>query len=116
MILKSLITTAAVAGTVLALAAPANAKSKVDVYVDFGGFGFHDAGYGHYDGHGYGHGGWRISCGEGKQKVRWAGFKKVHPVDCEGKYYRYQARKHGDWYVVTVRSKSGKISNVEPMY
>lgn len=116
MVFKSLIAAAAVAGTALTAASSADAKTKVDLYLDFGG-GYHDAGYGYDDGYGYGHGGgWRISCFEGKQKVKWAGFKKVQPLDCDGKRYSYKARKHGDWFVVTVKSKNGKIVGVEPLY
>jgi hypothetical protein len=121
MIFKSLIAAAAVAGTALTAAATAEAKTKVDVFLDFGG-GYHDAGYGGYDddyGYGYGsggHGGWRISCFEGQQKVKWAGFRKVRPIDCEGRTYKYKARKHGDVFVVTVKSKNGRIVNVEPLY
>jgi hypothetical protein len=124
MLFKSLIAAAAVAGTVLTVSAPAKAGTDIDVYLGVGGFGpgyvdpgYVDAGYG-WDDEGYGghHGGWRISCGEGREKVRWAGFRKVRPIDCDGKNYRYKARKHGDWFVVTVRSKNGRIVDVDPIY
>jgi hypothetical protein len=122
MVFKSLIAAAAIAGTTLTAAATAEAKPKFDIYVDLGD-GYSDAGYGYGDGHGYdeggygrGHGGWRISCGEGREKVRWAGFRKVRPIDCDGRTYQYKARKHGDWFVVTVKSKNGRIVNVDPLY
>ncbi len=131
MLFKSLIAAAAIAGTALTAAATAEAKTKVDVFLDFGGGGYHDTGYGYDGGYGYGdgygyddgydyrprhHGGWRISCGEGKQKVKWAGFKKVQPIDCDGKTYKYKARRHGEWFIVTVKSKNGNIVNVNEIY
>jgi hypothetical protein len=133
MLFKSLIAAAAIAGTALTVASTAEAKTKVDVFLDFGGGygggygdGYSDAGYGYDSGYGYEddyghdrprhHGGWRISCGEGKLQVKYAGFRKVQPIDCDGKTYQYKARKHGDWYVVTVKSKNGNIVDVEALY
>jgi hypothetical protein len=127
MFIKSLVAAAAVAGTVLSLSAPANAKTDIDIYLGLG-TGYHDAGYRYDDGYGYDdedvyrprhrprHDSWRVSCGEGREKVRWAGFRKVRPIDCDGRTYQYKARKNGDWYVVTVKSKNGRIVNVEPIY
>jgi hypothetical protein len=117
-LLKPVLAAAAVAGAVAAAPA-AQAGTDVDVY--FGvdpGWGFYDAGvyvdpYHHHRRH---HHVRRVSCYEGKQRVKWAGFHKVRPVDCDGVRYRYKARKHGDWFIVTLNARRGHIIDVREIY
>ena len=133
MFIKTLIAAAAVVSTV-AVTAPAQAgKWDVDVNIGLGGFdGGYGGGYGDgygdgygggygddYYGEGYGHGGYhssRIECWEGKQKVRWAGFRQVRPLDCEGRSYSYKAYKRGNAFIVKVSSRSGNIISVRNLY
>ena len=116
-LLKPTLAAAAVVGA-FAVAPAAQAGTDIDLYLGFGDapWGYHDTGvyvepgYGGHFGHGhYGH---RISCWEGKQRVKWAGFRKVQPLDCDGRRYSYRAKKHGEWFLVTVNSRRGHIVDV----
>jgi hypothetical protein len=51
----------------------------------------------------------RISCHRGKRIVERAGFRRVRPRDCNGRVYRYIARKRGDTFVIGVHSRRGRI-------
>jgi hypothetical protein len=121
MFTKSLIAAAAIAIVGAASTAPANAKVNVDLYL--GGF---DAGYGygyydppaprqhhprpHYgDDYGYDNG---ISCEQGRREVRYAGFRKVRPIDCNGRRYTYEARRGYNDYVIKVSRRTGDIISV----
>ena len=127
MFIKSLIAIAAVS-SVLAIAAPAQAGVKV--YLG-GGF---DSGYA-YDGYnGYGNEGYGyepdnfyshprpryesygISCEDGREQVRDAGYRKVRALNCNGKRYTYKARRHGDSFIVKVSRRSGDIISIEQVY
>jgi hypothetical protein len=115
MIVKLLIAAAAVASTLVAVA-PEQAKADVDFHV-----GVNLAHPGFYPGYGYGYqpvypayGPSKISCYQGKQTVRWSGFFKVQAIDCHGPTYRYNARKAGNFYQVTVSAWSGQIVKVKP--
>jgi hypothetical protein len=116
MIMKSLIAVGAVAAT-MAVAAPVKpAEAKVDVHIGIGGYG-----PGFYPGYGYG--GyypapkpyWGISCGKGRQIVRWSGFKNVHAIDCGRPVYQYQAWKNGGPWRVKVSAR-GHIISAKPIY
>ena len=119
MIVKSLIAAAAVATSLVAVA-PEQARADVDwhIGVNLGHPGF-------YPGHGYGYGydyepvhpiyaPSKISCHQGKKSVRWSGFRSVQAIDCHGPTYRYNARKGGTFYRVTVSAFSGQIVKVRP--
>lgn len=51
----------------------------------------------------------QISCQEGRQVVRQAGFRRVQPVRCSGEIYRYRAFRRGKIWTVRVDSWSGQI-------
>jgi hypothetical protein len=51
----------------------------------------------------------QISCQEGRQVVRQAGFRRVQPVRCSGDIYRYRAFRRGKIWTVRVDSWSGQI-------
>ena len=52
-----------------------------------------------------------ISCQRGKRIVENAGYRNVRTRDCTGKNYRYQGRRKGGEYVISV-SRFGKILGV----
>jgi hypothetical protein len=115
MIMKPLIAAAAVAAT-MAIAAPVQqAEAKVVINVGVGAYG-----PGFYPGYGYGgypvykpfHG---ISCGKGRNIVKWSGFHKVQPIDCSAPVYQYRAWKGGAPWRVKVSAR-GHIINVKPAY
>jgi hypothetical protein len=139
MITKTLIAAAAVSAIALGASAPANAKVHVDLYV--GGFApgyyepvqpsypVYDNGYGDngYDDNGYQDDGYRrhhrrqteyygISCDDGSQAVRDIGFRKVRAIDCSGRRYTYQARRHGSTFIVKVSSRNGQVLSVQESY
>jgi hypothetical protein len=106
-----------------ALAPAANAGTDVDVYFGLGGapgWGYYDSGYGYDMDPGYYRPHrphyLRISCWQGKDQVQWAGFHRVRAIDCDGSRYAYKARKHGDSFIVSVSSRSGRIVSVREIY
>jgi hypothetical protein len=130
MINKTILAAAAIAATATIATATAEAKTKFDVYVDIGG-GYEDsyrprhqvADYGHDDyaprkrrHHVEGDYGYGVSCGEGAQSVRYAGFRKVYAFDCNGRTYGYSAKRYGERYEVIVSAKSGRIISARPSY
>jgi hypothetical protein len=79
-------------------AGPASAGADIDIGIGLGG--------------GYGGGGGRISCRQGARIVASAGFRRVRPVDCNGSEYSYRGIRHGDLFRIQVRSRNGRIKNV----
>jgi hypothetical protein len=122
-VFKPVIAVAAIAGS-LAMASAAQAGPKFDVYVGLPGWGYYDEpvhyvdpGYGYdYDEEDYGYHHSRLSCYDAKQRVRWAGFRKVKPVDCDGRRYRFHAKKHGQWFSVTINAHRGQIVGVRELH
>jgi hypothetical protein len=126
MITKTLFAAAAVAATAAISTIPAEAKKKVDVDIFFGvdpGYGYYDPGYGYYDppvrprpryDDDYSYRG--ISCEQGRQEVRYSGFRKVRALDCDGRRYTYRARRDGEVFIVKVSRRSGDIVSVQPAY
>ena len=51
----------------------------------------------------------QISCSEGRQVVRQAGFRRVQPLRCSGDIYRYRAIRRGKIWTVRLDSWSGRI-------
>lgn len=118
MFAKSLIAAAAVAVSVAGFSAT-QANAGVDVDVTIGG-GFYPGHYGGYPVYPVYeepvYHSWGVSCFEGKQIVRSAGFRKVQPKDCSGRRFSYFARKHGDSFIVRVSRKTGNIISVSEVY
>lgn len=108
-----------------ALTATTAAKADVDVFLGLGGgpgLGGHGHGYGpspgYYDDPGFyrPYYRFRISCWEGRDSVREAGFRNVRAIDCNGSRYSYEARRRGDSFIVSVNSRSGRIVSVREIY
>lgn len=112
-----------------ATAATATTAAKADVDVFFGlgggpGWSGHGHGYGpgYYDDPGFDrpyyrpYDRFRISCWEGRDSVREAGFRNVRAIDCNGSRYSYEARRRGDSFIVSVNSRSGRIVSVREIY
>jgi hypothetical protein len=128
MIIKTLFAAAAVSALAVGVSAPANAKVKVDVFL--GGYGpdYYEPSYPvyepaprprhHYPRYDeevdYDYDG--ISCEDGRLQVKYAGFRKVRPLDCDGPRYSYRARRNGETFVVRVSSRNGNIISVRPAY
>jgi hypothetical protein len=125
MFMRKFLTPALVAAALVgaATAATTAAKADVDVFVGVGGpFGDDYDPDRHFLGdpryyprfnqrHRY-----RISCWQGKERVQWAGFRKVRAVDCDGARYSYRASKRGDSFIISVNSRSGRIISVREIY
>ena len=119
MIMKTLFAVAAVAATV-AVVAPAQAGVKVYFGDGFYGDGYYGGGHNYpvypvYDEPQY-HQSYGISCEDGRQQVRYAGFRKVRALDCDGKRYTYRARRYGDTFIVKVNRRDGDIISINPAY
>lgn len=133
MITKTLVAAAAVAVLAVGIAAPANAKVKVDLFI--GGFnpgynpGYYEPSYPVYDGgyrprrhHQYEYEpepvyeSYGISCEEGRDQVRESGFYKVRALNCDGKRFTYKGRRDGTKYIIKVSRRSGDIVSVQEVY
>jgi hypothetical protein len=90
------------------IATPASAQDlDLDVYIDIPGFGRMP---------GYEYGGRRyISCRHGARIVDRRGFSRVRPFDCDRPFYRYRARRGGDWWIVRLNARNGRIVGVNPL-
>jgi hypothetical protein len=118
--IKSLIAAAAVAATLTAAvpAQQAEAKTHVDINLGFG-FGAFNPGYDNGYDYGYGyepvyHPYYGISCGQGANIARWAGFRNVHAYDCGGRLYGYTGWKYGRPYSIMI-GVGGHIQVVRPL-
>jgi hypothetical protein len=121
-LLKPALVAAALLGAATAATTAANA-TDVDVYFGVGGpFGDEYDPDRHFLGdpryyprfnqrHRY-----RISCWQGKERVQWAGFRRVRVLDCDGARYSYKARRGGDSFIISVNSRSGRIVSVREIY
>ncbi len=124
---KSLIAAAALATVFAFASAPAKAETNVDfnIGLGFGDFGpDYGPGYGFDDDfpdYGYHHPRPRprpvygVSCGQGRDIVRGAGFRHVTAYDCSAPTYGYKAWRHGDLFKVKV-SYNGRIISVRPIW
>ena len=131
MFVKSLIAVAAVASVVSFASTAAKADTSVSIGFGFGGF---DSGYG-YPGdypvyeprYRYHHfrdyapvyeapmADYGVSCAEGRNAVREAGFRNVRAYDCSAPTYGYKAMRGGEFFRVKV-NYSGDIISVRPIY
>ena len=59
------------------------------------------AGHGHHD---------RISCGEGRQILRWEGFRHIRAFDCDGRTYGYRAENRRGPVKITMSNRGNIIS------
>jgi len=106
----------------IALSVPSSpAKADVDLHLglQLPHFGFH-----RHDGPRYRHRGpryrhyrgpHRISCRQARHIVRRSGFRRIRTVECRGRTYTFNARRHGDYYRVRVNARRGYITNVRPL-
>jgi hypothetical protein len=116
MFTKILVAAAALTAAVVATA-PAQAKTNIDVGLNFGfgGGGFYDDDYyggGYYPVYGGGYGG--VSCWKAKKIVKANGFYNVTPTDCDGYIMRFKGWQGGDKYRIKV-NKKGHIVDVDPI-
>ncbi len=105
--LKKLIAAGALSLGMLAAgtAAPALAGTDIDIGIGLGG-GYSKPAPRYY-------GGGRISCRQGARIVASEGFRRVRPIDCDGKEYTYQGLRRGDLYRIEVRSRNGNIRKID---
>lgn len=121
MLARKLVRSALVAAAFAAVTTAA--KADVDVYFGLGGGpgrGGHGYGFGpgYYDDPGFDrpYYRFRISCWEGRDSVREAGFRNVRAIDCNGSRYSYEARRRGNSFIVSVNSRSGRLVSVREIY
>jgi hypothetical protein len=116
MIAKILLVGAAAGGLLLTQPQSASAAVSVDVsvnaypvqydpdYPDYSDFPrrrhHYDEEYDDYD---------RLSCWEGRRIVRWAGYRNVRTLSCDGRIFRYSGWRRGHRWRISVSSRSGEI-------
>ena len=61
------------------------------------------AGNGHHD---------RISCSEGRQMLRWEGFRHIRAFDCDGRVYGYRAETRRDRVIVKMSNRGDILAVV----
>ena len=117
--MKGLFLTSALAAA-LAFAMPmsAEAKSRVNIYLDAPYYDdpydphsrFHE-GYGWYQPMGYydDYERGRLSCGEARAHVRGSGYRNVDTIECDGRTYTFEATRRGRDVTVLVNSRTGAV-------
>jgi hypothetical protein len=128
MFVKSLIAVAAVASVVSFASTSAKADTNIDFGIGFGVGGFApDYGYPSYDEPYYPRHrrhhfrdyprveSFGISCGDGRNVVRDAGFHRVSAYDCSAPTYGYKAWRDGEMFKVKVNYR-GRIISAYPIY
>jgi hypothetical protein len=60
-----------------------------------------------------GGGGGRISCRQGARIVSNAGFRRVRPIECNGREYSYRGFRRDSMFRIEVRSRNGRIISVD---
>jgi len=109
--LKKLIAVGALTVGVLGFGTIGQASAGTDVNIGIGlGGGYYDPGPVYYGG------GQQISCRQGARIVASAGFRRVRPSDCKGSEYKYYAFRRGDMYKITMKSRNGKIKDVDRIH
>ena len=58
---------------------------------------------------------YRISCREGRNIVRHRGFRRVHPIDCNGNEYSYEGQRRGRLFEISV-NLNGDIVSIDRAY
>ncbi len=102
------------AATALQPVEKAEARVNFDVSIGFPG-AYYPAPYyaGGYYGGGYyvapRHRSRRVSCARGKRIVRNHGYRNVRAVDCRGSVYKFEGRRWGNWYLLKMKSRTGRI-------
>ena len=56
-----------------------------------------------------------ITCGQGARLVDRRGFSRVRILECNRPIFRYQARRDGDWWIVRVDGRRGRIVSARPI-
>jgi hypothetical protein len=107
--LRNFMLAAATALTIAATgytATPVKAQD-VDIFINVPGFGRMP---------GYEYGGRRyISCRHGARIVDRRGYSRVQTIDCNRPFYRYRARRDGDWWIVRLNARNGNIVSRRPL-
>lgn len=50
-----------------------------------------------------------MTCREARQRVRYRGYRHIRAIDCEGRIYRFLARRHGRAVLVKVNAVTGAM-------
>jgi hypothetical protein len=56
-----------------------------------------------------------ISCRHGARIVDRRDYSRVQPIDCNRPFYRYRARRDGDWWIVRLNARNGNIVSRRPL-
>ncbi len=78
----------------------------------YGNQGYGNQGYGNqgYGNQGYGNQNHRLSCREARRNLRHEyGFRRIRPIDCEGRRYTFRARRDGCVWRIKVDAYTGEI-------
>jgi len=98
----------------------AEARVNVDIGIGIPGPGYYGGGYGYHNPAPY-YGrdryyrprrSYRLTCGQVRRKIRNRGFYRIRAVDCSGSRYTFNAKRHGVWYRLRVKSRNGRIYKV----
>lgn len=124
MMIRALLTAAAITLAATAGAGPATAHTHVGIGIGFGfGGAFFGPGPGFFGNRYYGdpYFGYRyvvpvsrhraISCSQARQVVRWRGFRNVRAIDCRLPNYRFTGWRGGRKFTIRVNSR-GTITRI----
>ncbi len=114
---KTIIAATALVASFVAFQPVEQAEARVNIGIGIGLPGYYGGGYGH--GY-YGHSDryyrpvrrYRMSCGQVRRKIRNRGYRRIRAVDCSGSRYTFHAKRHGEWFKLRIKSRSGYIYSV----
>jgi len=119
--LKNTIFAAAAIAISMAAFQPAAQAGQVQIDVSIGGHGGHGGhghgGWGHGPG-GWGHGGhghwggghfpYKLTCRQGKRKLRRNGYRNINPYDCNGRRYGYRVVRNHKIFKIRMNAFTGR--------
>lgn len=108
--LKSTILAAATIAISMVAFQPSAQAGNIQIEVHFGDH----SGGGHWGGGQPGGGHWggpvKLSCWQGKRKLRFNGYHHIRPTDCHGAVYGYRVIRHGKVFRITMNAFTGRYS------
>lgn len=69
-------------------------------------------GGGHWGGHWDDHwdGPWKLTCRQGKRKLRHRGYYRINAFDCHGQFYKYRVVRNGKIFRIRMNAYTGRYS------
>ena len=108
MFTKTIFAAATIAVSMIAFQPAAQAGDfQVQIHLGGGHWGGHWGG-GHWDDHWDGP--WKLTCRQGRRKLRNRGYHHINAFDCYGKIYKYRVIRNGKIFRIRMNAYTGRYS------